>query len=532
MAIPERSSTGVPPVIHASRAGRPCCCFGYANAGLGAALAISSIFSASLLLFHLLINRQYGFHGDELYFLVCGSRPAWGYVDHPPLVPMIARLATSCFGVTLFAFRIFPALSLALSCLLTGLLAWRLGAKRYGQVLALTAFVCAPVFLRLGAFLNIPSFELLFWLLLAHTLVTIIKTDRPEWWLLVGVLSGLSLLNKHTTLFFGTGMAVGMLLCPQRKHLATPWPWLGGMLAFLIFLPNLIWQYRHDWATLQFLEAIHAGIMQESSVPLFLVAQLIFLNVAGAAVWLAGLWFLLRSGEGRRFAQLGWIYLTLLILMLALKGKEYYLAPAYPMLFAAGGVAIERWTASRRGYAVRGLLIAGIAAVGLLLLPIFTPIGPFDAKSRYMERLTGSPDAADIFTFDFRYEMGREQEMEALASAYSSLDPALRSDCVILANEYDMASAINVFGKRYGLPAAISGNNSYYIWGPGSASGECVIALRYKKELLDAAYARVEVCGHVPPRFLKDPAEGVPLYLCREPKVPLREQWVRFKAYF
>ncbi len=496
------------------------------------AIALSTGFAVALLLFHIAANRNYGFHGDELYFLVCGLHPAWGYVDHPPLVPMLARLATACFGITPFAFRIFPALSLALSCLLTGLLAWRLGAKRYGQLLALTAFVCAPIFLRLGAFLNIPSFELLFWLLLAHTLVTLLKTDHPQWWLLVGLLCGLSLLNKHTTLFFGVGMAVGMLLGPQRKHLATPWPWLGGLLAFLVFLPNLFWQYRNDWATLQFLEAIHAGIMQESSVPLFLLAQLIFLNVAGAVVWIAGLHFLLRSKEGRRFALLGWIYVTLLVLMLILKGKEYYLAPAYPMLFAAGGVAIERWTDSRRGRYVRGALLATIVAVGLLLLPIFTPIGPFEAKSRYMGRLTGEPELADVFTFDFRYEMGREEEMAALASAYTALEPAVRNHCVILANEYDMASAITLFGKQYGLPPAISGNNTYYLWGPGEATGESLIALRYKKEFLEEAFASVEVCGRVPKRFETDPADGVPIYLCRNPKKPLREQWPYFKAYF
>ena len=311
-------------------------------------LLLSALAGLALFLAHLVINRNYGFHGDELYFLMCGLHPDWGYVDHPPFTPLVARLGCALFGISYAGFRFFPALSLGVSCFLTGWLAKRLGAGWFGQALALLAFIAAPVFVRAGAFLNIPVFEALFWLLMAHALVTVCRRDDARWWVLAGAFCGLAMLNKHTALFFGIGMGAGLALTRRRKDLLTPWPWLGGALAVAIFSPNLIWQYRHGWATLEFLRNLNAEVMQRISAADFLIGQAAFLNLASVAVWGAGLVWLLRAKEGRPYAMLAWIYLCMLVLFLALKAKQYYLAPAYPMLFAAGGVALEQWTASGR----------------------------------------------------------------------------------------------------------------------------------------------------------------------------------------
>ncbi|MBI5094689.1 MAG: glycosyltransferase family 39 protein [Candidatus Hydrogenedentes bacterium] len=313
-----------------------------------------------LFIFHLLVNRQYGFHGDELYFIACGERPAWGYVDHPPFVPLAARFATELMGVNVFALRLFPALALGVSCILTGWLARRLGAGLFGEFLAALSFVCAPMMVRFGAFLNIPCFEVLFWLIAVHLLVTLEKRDEPRWWLAIGVLAGVSLLNKHTTLFLGTGMAVGLALTHRRKDLATAWPWLGAVISFLIFLPNLLWQYQHDWATLDFVRSINANAMQRTSRFEFLLAQFVFLNVFGAIVWIAGLVYFLTSEAGRSYRLTGWIFITVLSVMLAFKAKIYYLAPAYPMLMAGGAVLLERRLTRLRGYYARAGLSAAI----------------------------------------------------------------------------------------------------------------------------------------------------------------------------
>jgi hypothetical protein len=479
----------------------------------------------ALFLFHLAVNRQYGFHGDELYFVVCGSRAAWGYVDHPPFVPMIARVATWLMGVNLFALRFFPALALGASCVLTGWLARRLGGGRFGEFLAGLCFVCSPMFLRMGAFLNIPCFEVLLWLIAAHAVVTLCRRDDARWWVAVGLVCGVALLNKHTTLFLGAGIAVGVILTGRRKDLLTPWPYAGAALAFLVFLPNLVWQIRYDWATLEFVRNLNATEMQETPRALFVVGQFLLMNAFNAVVWIAGLVFFLKSGAGRRYGMLGWVFATVLAVMLVFKAKVYYSAPAYPMLFAGGSVLIEERL--RRPWG-RALLAAAIGAMGVVFVPIVCPVGTIEWKERYISKVLGFviDDPTDL-TFDFRYQIGRQEQLKAFADVYGGLDEAEKSDCVILTREYSTASLVNVLGRAMGLPAGISGNNSYYIWGPGGATGNCAIAFGYDEAYLETLFSEVAVGAEAPSPY----GGGGLVFLCRGPLRPLGEVWASLKRY-
>ena len=485
-----------------------------------------------LFIFHLLANRQYGFHGDELYFIVCGSRPAWGYVDHPPLVPMVVWLATELMGTNLFALRFFPALVLGASCVLTGWLARRLGAGRYGEFLAAVTFVCTPMMLRAGAFLNIPCFEVFFWLVAVHLLVSICKRDQPRWWLAIGALCGVALLAKHTTFFLGTGMAVGLVLSQRRRDLMTAWPWAGGAIALAIFLPNLLWQYQHDWATLEFVRSLNATEMQQTGRIEFIAAQFILMNALGAMVWLSGLGYFFKSSAGRPYRMMGWIFATLLIIMLAFKAKVYYLAPAYPMLMAGGAVLLERKLAGSRWIWMRAALPAAIAVTGLAFIPLSTPLGSLESKEQYLGKLLGfMTDDPSELTFDFRYQLGRPEQLQVFRDVYEGLREEDRKNCVILTDEYDGASMVNVLGPDMGLPDAISGNNSYYLWGPRGASGECVIVFGYDEELLRECFGEVKVAALAPCPWYKKFEHGRPVYLCRKPLAPLEELWPRFKRY-
>ena len=487
---------------------------------------------ASLFLFHLLTNRQYGFHGDELYFIVCGNRPAWGYLDHPPFVPLVARLATDLMGTNLFALRFFPALILGASCVLTGWLARRLGAGSFGEFLAALSFVFAPMMMRLGAILNIPCFEVFFWLIAVHLLVTLCQRNEPRWWQAVGVLMGVALLNKHTTLFLGTGMAVGLVLTHRRRDLATPWPWFGGAIAFLVFLPNLLWQYQHDWATLEFVRSLNANVMQNTSRAEFILAQFILMNPFNAIVWIAGFVFFFRSEAGSPYRLVGWIFPTVLTIMLVFKAKVYYLVPAYPMLMAGGAVLLERQLAGRRGYHARAALTAAIVAIGLVFLPIVTPIGSLKWKEQYISQVLRFMinDPSDL-TFDFRYQLGRYEQVRAFLSVYMKLAEEEKKGCVILTNEYDTASEVNVLGAEMGLPQAISGNNSYYLWGPQGATGKCTIAFGYEEGLLKTCFEEVSVVAEAPCPWYKDIDSVRPVFLCRKPVASLQQLWPRFKSY-
>lgn len=492
----------------------------------------AALLGAGLMLFHLVASRQYGFHGDELYFIVCGWRPAWGYVDHPPLVPMLARVMTDVFGVHLWALRAPLAIAMGLSCMLTGWLALRLGGGRFAEALAALGFVFAPLLMRFGAFLNIPCFELLLWLLVAHVLVTLCTRDDARWWVLVGALAGLMLLNKHTTLFLGAGLAMGMLLTPRRKDLLTPWPWVGGALAMLIFLPNLLWQYQNGWATLEFVRTLNAAVMQTTSRVEFVVAQVILMNLFNAVLLGGGLYFYLRSPNGARYRLFGWVFLTVMGIMLTLQAKVYYLAPAYPLLLAGGATWLAGHTAGRWGMAVRGVLCAGLVGMGALFAPILTPLGSLAWKDAYTLKVLGFmlQDPTDL-SFDFHYQQGRPEQLAAFARAQATLSDADRAECAILAHEYDVASNVNVLGPALGLPPGIGGNNNYFLWGPGKASGNCLLVLGYPESLLRECFSELSIVGESPGILQRAGEPARPIYRCAKPREPLAALWPKFKRY-
>ncbi|MBI5092467.1 MAG: glycosyltransferase family 39 protein [Candidatus Hydrogenedentes bacterium] len=292
-------------------------------------LTLLMVFAAIKLVLHLILNSRYGYHRDELYFLACAEHMDFGYVDHSPLVPWIAFVARSLLGDSLPALRFIPALAGAGTVILTGLIARELGAGRFAQALAALSIIIAPVYLRAQNMLHIPTFEPLFWGGCAYLIIRIIKYERTRLWLWVGALAGVGLMNKPTMLFFGVGLAVGLVLRPARKYLLNKWLWAGGALAFLIFLPNLIWQATHGWATLAFAANLNKGTMSRISSVEFLFGQLLYLHPFNAPIWIAGLWYYLRAEAGRPYRVLGWVYVTVLVLLLVAKSKIYYLAPAY-----------------------------------------------------------------------------------------------------------------------------------------------------------------------------------------------------------
>lgn len=302
-----------------------------------AGLAIFKLF------IHLPVLTRYGYHHDELYFIACGRHLSVGYVDHAPLVPWIAWLSTTLFGDSLFALRILATLSTAMTVFMVGLLVKRLGGGRFAQVAAGVGMIIAPVFLRTGNMLCLPAFEPLFWVLASYMVVRIIQENNPRLWLWVGIIVGAGMLNKHSMLFFGFGLVVGMLLTPMRKHFKSPWLYAGGGIALLIILPNLIWQITHGWPTLNFILNLKTGVMSGISAIQFLVGQFLYLHPFNAVLWISGLAFFLFHKTEKSYRILGWIWVSVFILLLVTKSKIYYLAPAYAAIIAGGGMAVERW---------------------------------------------------------------------------------------------------------------------------------------------------------------------------------------------
>jgi len=501
---------------------------------------VPAALALAVLALQLATADAYGWFRDEFYYIACGEHLDWGYVDHPPLSAWIARFAREVFGESLLAIRLLPALVGAAVVLLAARLAREMGGGALAQALAALCVALAPVYLSLFHFFSMNSFEILFWTLGALVLARIVRTGDGRLWLLFGLIAGIGLLNKHSMLVFGFAAFAGVALTPERRHFARPWIWLGGLLAFLLFLPNLIWQHLHGWPTLEFMDNAQR-LKNVDLAPLdFLREQLLMMNPLAAPVWLGGLGWLLLARQGRPFRPLGWLYLAALAVLLPQRSKPYYLAPVYTLLFAAGGVAWELWLQRLREPRLRlvaaGLVVLPAAVGGLIGLPLAVPVLPVEGFIRYSRALGIQAESGE------RHEMGELPQLYAdmhgwpemvaeVARVYHSLPPEERAVAGIFGQNYGEAGAIGVLGKAYGLPPAISGHNSHWLWGPGSYDGRVLIVLGGDEEGNRRACPDLRRAGTVRCRYCMPYEDELPVWVCRNVTPPLSELWPRLKKY-
>lgn len=477
------------------------------------------------LLLYLLFGGRYGFHRDEMYFIDCGRHLAFGYVDHPPLVPWLARVATALFGNSLYGLRFFPMLSGAGTIALAALLARAWGGGRYAQFFTGLCMLLAPAYLFMGNMLSIPVFEQLTWTLCAYFLIRAIQQEEPRWWLAVGVVAGIGLLNKHTMALWALGIGVGVVLTPLRRDLRTPWPWAGAAVAAVIFFPNLVWLYRHDWATLEFIRNL-AGIPRA----LFLAGQLLFMGPLFVPVWVAGLVFLFTQPE-RRYRAFAWLFTTVLLVFFWNQGQPYYLAPAYPVLFAAGAVWWERWSARRTSRLPGRAMVSAMVAGGLVFLPLGAPALPLQAADRIADRLFGNILPPRDLLIDFHFQVGWPETVEIFAAVFHALPEEERAHTEILTLTHGITSAVNLYGPAHSLPHAWSGSLTHYFWGPPPDATEVYIVSLFDEDLLRRFFADVRQAGELHHPLAADIYHHRPVYVCREPRQPLSRVWSDFKRF-
>lgn len=501
--------------------------------------AIVWYIAGAVLLLQLATASRYGYFGDEMYHMACGEHLAWGYVDQPPLIAVFAWLTRHLFGTSVFAIRIFPAAANFFLVWLTGLIARELGGGRFAQGLAALCSACAGVYLILGHLFTMNVFEPLLWMACAYVVIRIVKTGNQKLWLWFGLLAGIGLENKYSMGVFGLAIVVGLLLTRERKAFASPWIWIAGVVAFLIFLPNLVWNVQHHWPFLELMRNIRASGRDTVFTPLgYLKAQIFLMTPVTFPVWFMGALFFLSWQKGRPFRVLGWTFVTVLAVFIVAHGKDYYASPVFPMMFAGGAIAIEQ-LAGHQGRAwlkpaIVGLIVVGTATLSPLFVPVLSPEGflryqaklPFqiqpDEKSMQVERMPHY--YADCF--------GWEEMVQAVAKSYAMLPAEERADTAIFAHNFAAAGAIDIIGPRYGLPKAISGHQSYWLWGPRNYSGHTVIIVGDTPEGASEWFDEVTVVAELHNPYAP-PWEDGPVLLCRKPKnpAPLREVWSKVKHW-
>jgi hypothetical protein len=482
--------------------------------------------SGAVLLLHIGLSGRYGYFRDELYFLDCGRHLAWGYVDMAPGIAFIARLALM-LGGSLHVLRIIAGFAGAGIVAITMLIAWRLGGGRFAQGFAGLCAALAPMYLATASLMTMNVFEVCYWSAAVYVVIRIVQTGNSRLWVWFGVISGIGLMNKHSTLFFGFAVLVGVLLTDLRRELLKPWIWIGGAIAVLIFLPNIAWQIEHHFPTLEDLNNVKTSGKNVILPPgKFVFQQIMMLHPVISLVWVAGLWYFL-IGKGRRYRVVAWIYLTLLVIFIALHGKDYYLGPAYPMLFAGGAIAIAGWVEGKRW--LRAAVIAVVVLAGLHALPAVTPILSPENQVVYRRFMRIDDDKTEVnhsgpLPQMFGDQFGWPELTAEVAAFYNSLPADERSQTAILTGNYGEAGAIDMFGPKYGLPTALSGHQNHYYWGTMGFAGRNLVTIQYGPRYLGEICTSVDkVEDHYHPWGMGE--ENRPVYFCRGLKKPLADLW-------
>jgi hypothetical protein len=487
------------------------------------------------LLLHLATYAGYGYFRDELYYLANGEHLGFGYVEHPPLIGFIAALVRATLGTSLFAIRFPAALAAAGTVGLAISIAREMGGGRFAQGLAGLSALLAPSLFGLFGVFTMNAFDLLFWAALWWLAARYLRTSDERLWLAFGLVAGVGLENKISVLFLGLGVVVGLVACRRWAAFTRRWLWIGGAAAALLFLPHVAWQVAHGWPTVEFVGNALTRKNVALSPASFLGAQALN-TFQTAPVCLAGLAFLLVAQAAKPFRPLGWAYLAVLGLMLTTNAKPYYLVPAYLVLFGAGGVAFERLGMGRIGSMVRIAMVALVVGGGAVAAPVAKGILPEDALVRYLQVLGVAPPREERNTLGrlpqtFADMHGWPELVETVSQVYTRLPLEDQARACIFAHNYGQAGAVDLFGPRYGLPKAISGHNSYFLWGPRGCTGEILIVIGGKREDFVGDFASVDLGATFTCVDCMPYENNKAIWIARSLKVPLVLFWPRVKDF-
>ena len=494
---------------------------------------IPLIAAAVTFLVHAACNPHYGFFRDELYFIVCGRHPAWGYVDQPPIAPLLSA-ATQLFGPSLFLLRLVPAFFASAAVYVACTLAVELGGAAFAQIVAAIVVFFTPVLMSFGMKVSPDMVGLWLWPLAALWVLRIVKGECPRLWLAVGAILGICLQSKYSVVYFAVALIGGLLFTPQRRLLWSKW-FLGGVaLAIAIALPNFLWQAVHGYPMLELLRNGQNGKNVIVGPGEFIGQQFLITNPFLSAVWVVGLVCLLLKPMTR---FLGLTYLILMALMIASHAKHYYPADVYPIVIAAGGVAIEQWTLRVR--LLRPIVAAVLVAGGLVFVPYVMPVL---SEERFIAYSNGLSDVLHINKESVKTEHqqlgslpqdwadmhGWPEFSATIARVYDALPPADRADAVAFAQNYGEASAIEFFEPH--VPV-MSGHNQYWLWGPGGHSGNVVIDIDgdcgAKKHIFQSSIRAATFSAP----YVMPYEDNISIMVCRGIRTPLIDLWPGLKHY-
>jgi hypothetical protein len=500
---------------------------GLAVSGSALAIGLGALLTVAL---HLSLSGLYGYQRDELYFIACARHLAWGYVDQPPLIALIAAGSLHVFGDTLAALRLLPALAAGGLVALSAWVTYRFGGGPFALGLTMVAVALAPFDLAIGSLLTMNAFEPLLWLALTVLMLAQIDAPRGWRWVLIGTVVGVGILNKWSMAMFAVSLVAGFALSPARRAIFVPGLGLAAVMAAVLAGPNVAWQALHGWPQLQVLHNAELTKNERVSPLLFMLEQLPLMNPFCAPLWIAGLYALVRS---RRYAGVAIAYGVFVGLELVLHGKVYYVGPSYPMLIAVGAVAIERATRARR--LTRAGLTAALVLAGCAIMPLATPALPLKALLGYQHALDVravkmEDHPVGLVPQQFADQLGWNELEATMAGAVAALPPRERASAAILTGDYGQAAAIDFFGRRDHLPPAISGHNQYFLWGPHGEHA-ALVAVGVPRAVLAREYRSIERVAIYRSPYVLPQNNNLPVYVCRGARRSFARFWPQLRHY-
>jgi len=498
-------------------------------------IGIMSLLSAGV---HLLVNAfgGYGWFRDELYYIACSKHLAAGYVDQPSFSIVIMAVTRLLFGESVFAIRLIPAILSGLTVAILGLLVVRMGGHHLAVVLASVAFIASPQLSAFFSFYSMNSFDILFWLLATHVLVGLAVRPTLSGWMLLGLVLGLGLANKTSALWLCAGIACAVLFTPLRRELRGRGPYAAAAMALLFFAPFVLWNLANGWPHLEFMRNAVSTKYSELTRLRFLTDQFSSMNRFTFLISLPGLWWCLFHRTGRRFRVVGIVFLIALAILLANPHtKSEYIAAAYPMLFAAGGVALSlpRW---RWRWLVVAPVVLLILAEGVVSAPFAMPILPVASFVRYSRALGVAPGTAENKQLaelpqSYADMHGWEELARNVSKAYLTIPERERATTVVLAGNYGEAGALEYYARHYPLPRVICTHNAYWFWGKGQGPITTFIRLGGTREDYVDNYAEIVPAGVHTARYCMPYENNLNIFIVRQRRVPIDTMWGEYKHF-
>lgn len=476
---------------------------------------------------HWLGNQNYGFHRDELLHLSVSEHLAWGYFEFPPFIAWIGKFSYLLFDYSLVGMRLFPTLAGIGILILCCLIAKELGGKSNAVFLAGICVLAFVPFYRNHTLFQPVAFDQFFWTLGFYLLIKFFNSGKKEHLLLFGLIAGLGLLNKYTMLVWGFGVTFCLLFYKHGELFKSKWLYVAGLISFFLFLPNLIWQIHHDIPFLLHLETLNQKQLVNITPFEFGMAQLELPFTL--AVSLIGLYALFLNEKLKKYRSVGVAVLVIFVTMWIMKSKAYYFFAAYPVMFAAGATQIEEWLKNRPTW---NYIVAAILFLPTVpFIPEATPILPIETYIEYMNNQENEQGRIEL-TGDYADMFGWEEQVVLIDSVYQSLlSEHNPEDIVIWAENYGEAGAVKILGDSYGLPDPISRHGSFWLWGYGNEEAEVWISLGNEKGSVEHVFEETELLKIITHKYAIGEENGIPLYICRKPKVDIEQWWHNYERH-